>query len=224
MRNIRLQKRDHAILEHIGRYRLTTTQVLHRLFFDGLSANAVKSTRRRLQEAGYIQSADLFGNQSYFYLTKKAAILVAAENYFSEPLGEQALPEYFGVLSFCCVNGNDREALSRTEFVEAFPELATQHVPRWPYFIDDDSGHKRLGFVVVNQQRGFRAVIRQCRDIIQKRSIVPAFQSLILNDEFLIVIVTSKDGKRYALEQAIERRPLAVKVSVEVVPDLVHLV
>src|SRR5262245_54426020 len=66
-KSIRPTRRDAAIIKHVKRYRLTTIQVLKKLFFaNGSSDNAVVKITLRLRRAGYLVDHQLYGPYSYF--------------------------------------------------------------------------------------------------------------------------------------------------------------
>ena len=73
---IRLTARDEEIIAHVLRYRITTIEALHKLFFDaGTTANAVSQVILRLCNGGCLQrsQAPLIGSQNFYQLTPSCA-------------------------------------------------------------------------------------------------------------------------------------------------------
>lgn len=223
-RNIRLQPRDHAILDHVRRYRITTQEVLQMVFFPEQKIDAVKSTVRRLTGAGHLTDAPLYGTRKYYHLTTRTGrALFSLPDYFCRPLGEQALPQTFGVLCFCCLASEFRERFTREQFEAQFPDLASAQYPH-PYYIDDDGEKKRLGCILVDQGADHKRILRKCRDIVNDKKLSAPFRGLIENDDFLIAIVTTRDTKKAAIEAAAERNAFRTRLRVETVPSLQHLI
>jgi hypothetical protein len=72
-KQIRLGERDYDILEHILKYRMTTREVLHHLFFADSKPNAVSKVTSRLTLHEYLcRREDLATNFIYFTLGLKA--------------------------------------------------------------------------------------------------------------------------------------------------------
>jgi hypothetical protein len=114
VRHVRLGPRDHDIFDHVRRYRLTTRDVLHRLFFPEVKPNAVTKVTSRLCDSGFLNRFDLYESRDYFVLGAEAARLLGVPQKRTEGLGVQALPIEFATLLYCTGAG-DRERLTREE-------------------------------------------------------------------------------------------------------------
>src|SRR5262245_60806711 len=86
-----LQERDQEILDHVMRYRLTTPEVLHRLFFSDSERNAVTKVTSRLCQNEFLQSHVLYASHTYFTLAPQGAKLTGLARKKIGPLGPQSL-------------------------------------------------------------------------------------------------------------------------------------
>lgn len=221
LRAITLTDRDRAILEHVARYRITTSEAVQRLFFPEQQPDAVKSTLRRLREGGYLASAPLYQRSVYYHLTPKAAHTIGQPEHAAAPLGVQSRAAAFGVLSFCCLGPARRTLIPLDEFRRQYPQLIEPGLPSTQYYVDQDVGGKnRLGLIQVDYGADHRRIVRKCRRLVQRRLSLPAFRTLIRDDGFLIAIVTADPRQAAALEKAIAAdRPL-IKFRIEVFPEM----
>lgn len=127
-------ERDDAILEHLRRYHLTTPEVLHRLFFDGVSPNAVTKVTSRLTREGRIsRPLRLFGQRTYFVLTPREAVRLGEHRAIARKFAYQGLVNAYGVLSFCAENGVQK--FTPREFAAKFPELVIPGVRSGNYYM-----------------------------------------------------------------------------------------
>lgn len=103
--------RDAAILEHIGRYRLTLRDVLRDVFTIKHPGNVLQ----RLRAAGLItERRGLPGRLSYYQLTEAGAGEgIPLER--TKPIGERALGYHLAVLGFCLFGPVRRTRLERYE-------------------------------------------------------------------------------------------------------------
>ncbi len=107
----RLVDRDYDILDHLRRYRLTTREVLHRLFFADCEPNAVTKVTSRLVDHGFLNRYELYTGRSYYVIGPESAKLLGISLKKCKPLGTQALPREYGILLFCCMTPTPRERL-----------------------------------------------------------------------------------------------------------------
>ena len=220
---IRLQARDHQILGHLRRYRISTPQVLWKLFFDGRKLDAVTSTVRRLRGANLVRSAKLNRRQSYLFLTREGAREAGMPSHLAGPLGEQSLVENYGILGFCCLGSEQREKLLPEEFESGFEELARDGIDCAPCYISETGSGARLGCIAVDQGANTRTLLRKFRRWIADRSLSAVFRSYLLEDALLLSVATSQPTKRAELLRLASKTDLPVRLYVEVVPGLAGL-
>ena len=220
-----LTSRDQEILSHIHRFRISTPEVLHRLFFPGAAPNAVTKVLSRLRRAGLLSQHDLYQTRKYWMLTPQAASRFGELPSSTKPLGPQALTDRFGVLAFCCRGEELRHKITATEFRERFPELYSPRFRTASYFVEQRGSQSSLGVVHVDHGADHLRVLRKALRQTQERIEIPAFRKVINDGRFSIAIVTAYDEKKLKLEHALEERePLAARYHVETVPELAHLV
>ncbi len=198
------------VINHVRRFRPSTNLAVERVF--NQTQDAARSIIRRLREAGVLDEAQLFGRKSYFFLTKSAA-----RSFFSDPslggaLGPLALARQFGMLSFCCLDTEPREKITRIEFLADFPELATRGLQHDYYFLHEFDSQTRLGYIHVDTGSDYQRLERKIRmNVIGKRRAIQAWRTDVLGDElnpgksrFSIAIVTITPEKAGRLRSMLE--------------------
>ena len=225
----KLEERDRFILEHVARYRMTVPQALSELtFFEDSGPHAVKNVLKRLcRSGGYLSSAPLYRNRSYYHLTKRAVRVLGEHDSLAKPLPDEPKTRAYAVLSFCCLQGRGFERLTKDEFEQHFPELY-QNQQRREYYIDTAGDRPRLGFLRVDYGgRGrWDRLIAKCREDVVKRCDKPAFRKLIDAGDFVITVLTALEKKAERLRQAVAEieAQLPVPIQVAVIPDLLELI
>jgi hypothetical protein len=222
-RNVRLGPRDHDIFEHVRRYRLTTREVLHRLFFPEVKPNAVTKVTSRLCDGGFLRRFDLYESRDYFVLGPEAARILGVPQKRTEELGVQARPIEYATLLFCTGAG-DRERLTRDELKAHHPSILVPGVDSSHYYLDRDGGKTRLASIRVDCGGPPDHVARKCRDDLDRRLEHDAFKDLIANDQFMIAILTGREEKASAIHETLKRHPWPNRFRLSVIPELVHLV
>ena len=221
VKDIQLQDRDMKILEHIERFRITTSTALHAMFYQGKETDAVTSTLRRLRQADYISSATLKPpRRFYYYLTRRTTRMLGLPASFADSLGEQALPTRYAILRFCC--GNEyRQVLRPSEFAEEFPECCNKHIPKEPYYYDSDGDAPRLSYLMVDLGADAGRTIRKCRRVFGERLKVDGFRRLIEGKAFSVTVLTQHASKKAAIEAARKRAAdFSYPIRIEVIPEL----
>lgn len=220
-----LQPRDLEILSHVARYRLTTQETLHRLFFTGATPEAPKTVVRRLREGGYLQSRPLYLRRAYYQLTRSAAALLGEPEEAARPLGPQALVRAYGVLAYCCHAESERQRLTRLEFHRAFPYLSENGIPFDAFYVERDP-RLRLMQIVVDQGGDARRLLRKCRTRLKLARETPGLSDLVRGGEFGLALVTSSNEKAEALragrQQSEFLRDYPFRFQAE--PELIHLI
>ena len=222
--NPRLQDRDYEILEHVMRYRLTTPEVLHRLFFDGLDRNAVTKVTSRLCDDEFLLSHALYGSNTYFTLGRRGAKVTGLGSKKVGPLGPQACYREFGTLAFCCLSLQQRERLRVRDINEKFPQAFASRLDSSHYYIDHDGTVARLGFIWVEAGGPVDHIIRTVQqDIIDRRRAVPFLKEYIEGQRFVVAIVTCTQEKKEAITLALKQVSTPVLFRVEYFSELIHL-
>lgn len=211
--------RDRQILKHVERYRLTTRDVVHRLFFSEAGESAVSKVLRRLVADGALRACRLANGFGYYVLARKGSDEIGATTAASRPFSEQTLPVAFGFLAFCVESGARR--LTADEFRDAFPRLCRERMKAGSYYIDARSTPHRLGTVLVDRGNPPKLILRKLLRLSTQHYRAPAFADLIQTGRFWVTILTAWPLKKRLLDSAIRlafRGPLRVEVAA--VPEL----
>lgn len=233
-----LQARDIELLEHVRRYRITVPQALATLTgFQGLAPNAITKVTSRLVNRGYLSRHTLFYPRHYFMLGREAARMYQLwPGRWCDALGMQALANDYGSLYFCRLMSPLRERITQDELRQSFSDFFEGNqrgIDSTRYYWDYQGGKKRLASIRVDFNTTTRRLVNHCVGDITKRLRIPALRRLILNDQYLISIVTLRPQRakqihadlkkrRYPIK-ALRQERWPVKFRVKVCTDLVPL-
>lgn len=213
------------ILAHVVRYRLTTVDTLHRLFFTGLTRDAARKAGDRLSDAGWLRPFAV-RNRTFYQLTRQAATQFGVPKNAADPLDAQALTERYGFLAFCCLQPIQRKGLLPAELKLSFPSLAEApgvSTAHHRFYVDIHEGTLRLGRATLDTGGEYTRLLRKCRGIVLQARRIPPLRQLIDQDLFVLAILTSEPSKRAVLLDAIAQNPLSIRVRVEHIPELQHV-
>ena len=216
-----LSKLQHAVLEHIGRYRIGVTRFCCSALqgrFAELTRGATKRALRELCEgAGLLQREQLLGRNHCYTLSKT--------NGEPRQLSERGVATAMAMLSFCCADAQRRrQKLLPRELASHFPDLVIDESCSEHYYLAED----RLGYLRVDLGgRGrWDRVMQYCtRDIVRHEARFE-LAKLMLDGFMEFTVATATHQKARRLRQAMLRRPLHpyVNTQVIVVPELLHLI
>ena len=224
-KNPRLVDRDYEILDHLARYRLTTREVLHKLYFDDSELNAVTKVTSRLTEHGFLNKYELAPGRSYFVMGPESARIMGVSPKKCKPIGPQALPKEYATLYFCCMNEPQRERLRVSELNKKFPDLMARKIDNSHYYLDRaDDGTVRLAYLRIDQGGTRDHIARKCEKDIEDRQRIPSFRELIETDRFLITVVTAREAKADLVRETLKRRSWPIRFRVSVVEELALLI
>lgn len=225
---MQITDRDQQILEHVKRYRITTSDILQGLFFAENQPGSVKNVLKRLKNDDYLQSQPLFQKRVYYQLTAKSARYLGETEDAAKPLGPQALIRRYGVLAYCCQVANGRQAkrLTRQEFEQAFPHFFQEiDIGQTDYYLDRHGETVRLGQLVIDLGGDYQRLANKCRNEIVDRAIhVSGLKELLTEKLFVLTLVVGEESKQKALLNLFQKKPLPVWMRVETVPELVQLI
>lgn len=214
-RAARLTERDEAILDHLHRYRITTIEVLHRLFWKPeTTLNAVSQVLARL--GAHVRGVDL-GNRSFYQLTAEAAREFGEDEDFAKFPGATSLARHFAMLEFCCLADERREHITARELRERFPSFNGRGIARNAYFHTQDVPAK-LGWLEVDCGNHAATRAKKCLRQFVKRYEAEelGFRRLADSGQFSIALVTTSPGKKLALERALQKLdpfPISIHIS-----------
>ena len=169
----RLVDRDYEILDHLRRYRMTTREVLHRLFFSDSELNAVTKVTSRLVDHGFLNRYELYSGRSYFVVGPESAKLFGLSPKKCKAIGTQALPREYGILLYCCMASTPRERLLVSELQQKIPNFTGKRSDCGHYYLDHDGENVRLAHIRVDQGGPPDHVVRKCRGLRQRSGSQP---------------------------------------------------
>ena len=224
-----LTEKQSQVLNHIRVFRMTTPQIVKKLFFPDETPNAVKSHLRRLGDAGYIRHAPLFSEKKrYYYLSPDTArTLFDLDPRTVKPNGPLAMAETYGILRFCCDGPNLLHKFARNEFVEEFPELIIQNVPEFNYYMDSDPDGNRLGHIYVDRGAKATRILGRIQALVGKRLKHPVWHQEMLskqNCRFAVGIATVTDRKAEVIQKLLEDEFPEIRFRIKVVCELFLLI
>lgn len=223
-RQARLSDRDFEIFEHIARYRLTTNEFMHKLFFTDSELNAVTKVASRLTRRRFLNRYDLYGSNKYFVLGPQAVGYVSVSRKRTSELGGQALPHEFAMLAFCLRTDITRKRLTVSELSKHRSQLVQGGVDNSHYFLEQTEDGTRLGHLVVDLGGTASYVAKKCEEQLQLRLHLDSLNQIIQSGQFLLGIATGSERKKEDIIRALASSKWPVEFRIEVIPELVHLV
>lgn len=218
-----LTQRDGQILLHVARYRLTTAEIVRKLFFAHAGPQAEKNVLRRLV-GEHLQSSPLYARKVYYQLTPTSARALGVSEELATPFGPQALLRLYGVLAFCCLGERIWQALTRAEFLSAFPEFGEAlDLTQNHYYLDHDGNTARLGHIVIDQGGDYQRLIGKCRRLIERARDIPGLREIVADDLLVIALVVGEEAKAERLKTELRKSPLPVWCRIAVVSELTQL-
>lgn len=220
-----LSTRDVSILEHVARYRISTGEVLHRLFFKGCRANAVTKVTSRLCEIRHLRRYPLHHPRTYFTLGPDGARRFGLPLSRTRPLGPQSLPIEYGVLS-CATRGRRlHQRLTTRELLEVCPELPDS-LSDQACCLDETATPPRLELIRVDLGGRPDHVARKCLADIRARDGIESVQTLMAQGRFQLIVVTGTTAKAASIGESLDQHtwPDRFEIHMVVVPDLLPLI
>ena len=216
-----LSKLQHAVVEHVRRYRIGMTRYCHRALqprFGNLTRRETKRALRELSDsAGMLQREQLLGPGHCYTLGKADGE--------TKRFCERGIATALAMLSFCFSDPRRRrQKLIPGEFQSHFPDLVIDDWSSEHYYLAED----RLGYLRVDLGGNGRwdRVIHYCtRDILRHEARLELAR--LMRDGFMeFTVATATHQKARRLRQAMLRQPLHPHVTTQVVvaAELLHLI
>ena len=217
-------ERQQAILQHINEFRVTTIDAVQTLFYAERTREAARVSLFRMTEQEVIRRFEV-RNRSFYQLTAKGCVAIGAPSSAARLLQAQGLIERYSFLAFCVLRESPQQRLGASDLVSAFPELseapdvdpALQH-----YFLEERGSNIRLARAVVDNGAEVTRLVAKCR-IIERKAVEGSLQRICQADRFALVVLTPFASKRQRINQLLWRDPPTIPISVEVVPQMLHL-
>jgi hypothetical protein len=235
---MRLQDRQLAALEEMGRMRMATVRGLAReSWFRGIRQAAVRKALEAVIRRGCAGKADLFstgspptpgprldsGREKYYYLTEKGAQVLEYAGIMraprSGPLRGHEKVRAYAIYSFCRLCEQRRERLLPEELWEAFPQLRRRgESPQ--YYLADEGDFVRLMAIKVDARRNASRIDQVTSSVrleVRRRCSEPnrgstqpwrAWRDFVRTGQFGVTVLTSLEEKATALRRAFEKDPV----------------
>ena len=222
---LRLEERDLLIQRHVNRHRLTTHEVLRRLFFPASQPNSVVKVTSRLCSTQVLQKFPLVYPQVYFTLTAKACRQIGGAPSRSQPLGPQALPSELAALLYCTCGPRYHQRLTNQELHEQFPwfPAASNHDI---YCLDrTESALPVLEWIRTDLGGPSHHVVRKTHRRLERWMESPAFSVALRQGHIRLVFLTATSEKLQSIQDAIKRHdwPGGVSIHLASIPQLLPL-
>lgn len=201
------------IKRHVERYRITTVDVVHRLFYPDKTREAAKKSLNRMVDARDLVAVPI-GKRTFY------------QRRGTPPVASQSLWERFAVLSFCVMHEPRCERLTPAEFSARFPEFATARgisASHQHYFLPL-TGLPRLGRAIVDSDAEPDRAARKCRDTFREASAVPGLLPLIDARLFVIAALFAEKTKADAVAARLQEANISEPFQFHVIPELNEIV
>lgn len=219
----RLSQRDRHIIEHVARYRLTTRETLHQLFFEENEPNAAVKVANRLCEGDWLRKFPLLYPRQYLVAGKRTIHALGLPATRSAPLGPQSLPTEYAVLQYSGPS-TKIERLSRDEIRTHF-EWYSDEWGASPHCLRSTDAANILELIRVDLGGPADHVARKCFADFETRHESPAFQQAVKRALFQFVVVTATSDKAAAVQHALQGHlwPDGISFHLAVIPELLPL-
>lgn len=210
-----------AIAEHLGRYRLTTAEIIAARRLAG--CEDVRTAEQLLEELAadrFLQSGQLAPAAPgcrYYFFRDDAAAQFGAPDFLAR---EQSLDDrlaHWAVAQFCATEKPFRELLTKDEFCARFPSLWRPGQPL-RYYLEPAGEGARLAFLKVDLGGPSRwdRVVDACYRFLQKRAFSPdsgdscrrtqaeLFRQLIEQGRFQVSLLMARPEKASAVHARLE--------------------
>ncbi len=221
-----ISARDFDVMEHIARYHVGTVQSLKNTVFLGKSINVVGKVTRRLVRQGWLTQHHAGPFFCVYTLSRKTCCLMdlPVEMAPKEISGDALVADY-GVLNYCCGEGQDRNRLTRDEVRESYASYCAATHDEGRFFLDGGFRPAKLGLMWADRCGDLEVFVAECRKEWEARWARPSFRNAVGRCGFRLVLLTGTEERAVILRRLVGAMewPAKVRVAVEVVPRLLQL-
>lgn len=223
-RSGRLTRRDRAILDHVARFRMTTNEVVQRLYFDEQHPNAVTKVTARLVEQKLLAKFPLTYPQSYFRLGEHGVALFGLHESRMRPLGPQSLPTEYGVLCYATLREQPLQRLMADELQQRFPDFESPWCDA-PHVLRAET-QEVVELLRVDLGGSADHVARKVLQDVLARTESRTFREALQRRAFRCVVITTTTEKAAAIQTALQphRWPEGLDIHLAAVPNLLPLI
>jgi len=213
-------RRDANIIAHVFRNFITTSEVVHRLFFNGLSVDTSRKVLKRLREKDLLARYHIAGNRYYFRLGRASLARWGYPRSRSEKLGAQRLPYEIGTLAAMCFGGRPRKRLLPHELKNRLPWFPDS-LMQWAYLWEENT----LGSIRVEARcsRPDRLVTK-LSDQVYSYCANDEFRELVEQGRFFLIVILATEPQELAVQYEIEQQRFSIPVQTMHYEELVRFI
>lgn len=201
---------DRAILEHVGRYRVTHRRVLERVFLNG---RAPSNVVQRLRDSGFLERIPLKGGISCYQITRKAAGQLSLPPKRSEALTPVSLQNSIAALWFSFLGLRRRHRLEISE-LEA---LLGWRPPTGVYCLEREPKPRIYRLYIPGLDTPDETIRRQVEERIGQFIAAADLASWARSRHFALAVLVSED-RRASVNKLLKDLTGSVHILVEAVP------
>lgn len=218
---LELGKRDRMILADVIRHRLMTNDFLHKRYLSHVLPNAVVKITGRLVRQGWLNAFTLIDRQQYFVPGKRLTKLHGLPPSRSRPLGPQSLSSFYATAKYCFSSGLETQLATEAELRSQFPMLVGDSLSG-TNVVEVCRPSVALRLIRVDLGGTPDHIHKKCVQDLSSRQTQPAFNELVSQKRFVIVILTASALKQELIQKSLAKRrwPNGMRFQVFVVPEL----
>jgi len=212
--------RDDEVLKHIGLYRVSLRAVIEDLYFDGRTCDHV--IQRLLDEGRISAFSGLPGSLSYYQLTLSEARRRLLPDDRTRPHKPAALRRALAVLWYCCTAQQRRLRLERHQLGTLFGRGGGFGRPHVAELASDNSSRVYRVFAPGDGALDGR-LVKTLRREAAAAAAHARLGAWVQAGTFGFAVLVPSEGRRRRLAVLLERLPVSVPYTIEVVPDALAL-
>ena len=202
---IKLGERDLKILRFVGRFRLSTLDILWKRFFPGQARDAAKSTVRRLLGRGptyrHLRPQSLDGVRVAYRLTRRGCREIGVSERLARPLGPRAKVERLAVLAFLYQSPETRKAIVGQKLRDFLELDRGERLPKATFFMENSDTRTRLGVLFIDCGGHPRGIATRSARKVSRYLDEHWFDDEIRARRFVLSILTGRKSKVTSLKK-----------------------
>jgi len=213
-------RRDTHLVRHVSRNSISILDVMHRLFFEGLSIDMCRKTAKRLTEEGYLAQFRLWDNRSLYRLGQRSISTWSLPRKRGNQLGPQRLPYEVGCLAYTCMDSVIKKRLLPQELLHQCPGFPESLIHQWAYTWERDQLFTiRVEPRCANPRRVVEKLASQLFNYCQNESVAKLWE----RQQFAFTVVVTSEEQEAVLHQANEQLGEPVRIETSHYPELIRI-
>lgn len=213
--------RSNRLIMHVCRNSISLLDVMHRLFFDGLSHDACRKAVNELIEQRFINKYDLWGNRKLYRIGPRAVSAFGWPRKRADRPGPQRLPYLLGALNYTCMRETVQKQLLASELKRKCPWFPDELIHPWAYTWRDEV----LRTIRVEPRCGRPLrVVRKLTSQLYQYCGCPEVQRLQDEGRLIFAVVVASDEQARVLRQANHDEGSPLHLETSVYSDLIRFI